>query len=388
MKKIFYNFKKKIKGFLNSKKFLNWYFYTKFKVYFLNLIDKQSLAVFKIKSLSEIKPQSKILDGYKYESNTQANTIINIPDLNLYIFNDALVNSRSSAIVVKNNLYYESINVEERFNEGFIKYHSKKVAVLSKINTEIIEEGFFLAGNGSYNWYHWIIEILPKMMFFNTKNTDTILVDESCEYTKSMTDSLKYFTDDLNIKIRYLKADTSYKVKKLFFINEVHKMMFNSMNENFTYPLYYFRQDCLVNFGEILTKKTSIDKKISKKIYLDRENTHRIAKNNDDIKNLVETKNFKILDVSKLTFDQQISKFNNATEILGISGAAWTNILFCSENTKLVMFMPDNFTTFKFYEEIAIIKNLNFQYLYYENNGEGHSESNFSIDLNQLNSLI
>ncbi|WP_226063797.1 glycosyltransferase family 61 protein [Kaistella polysaccharea] len=377
--------KKKASLIIRSKEGLNNYFYTYLKIAILNIFQAEKYVVLKIKNIHEILPTEKLKEGYSYKSSTQNNIDVIIPDLNLYMLKDALINSRSSAIVANSYLFYEPINKNERFNEGFIQYHNTKNAVLKIGNPIEISEGFFLAGNGSFNWYHWLIEILPKIIFYKKEYSVNILVDHSCKEIKSMADSLAVFCENLNINIIYLDPERTYKVRKLFFINEVNKYMFNALDLNaVAFPLYYYRKESLLNVGDLLKSKYHFENKSAIKIFLERRETHRIPQNQNEVVELLKQYDFTAVDLSTLNITEQINTINNSKYIVGTSGAAFTNIIFCNPSSTVLIFTPDNYDNHKLFGEMAALLDIKLNYLYYENDSGDHEQSNFRIDLNAL----
>lgn len=386
---MFNELKKFIKKKLYSKRYFDVLPIYSLQIYILNKIDKTKNSIFKIKKISDLKPFKKLDQGYKYISKTQNNIEITVPDLNLYVIKDAKINSRSSAIISGKNIYYESINDNERFNDGYVISHTKKIALVNLKNLEKIEEGLFLGGNGSFNWYHWMVEILPKMMYFNYVPTNTILVDESCKSIPSMEASLKIFTDNLPVKVIYLDKNKPYKIQKLYCINEVNKLMYNELHSpKEETPVFYYRKESLRQFREILIKNNSSTVNTKENIYLQRKNTHRIAENESEIWDFLQNKNFQASDLTNLTFGEQICIFENAKIIIGTTGAAFTNLLFCKPNSHAIIFMPDNYENYNFYQELGLMLDLKIKYLYYENASERHDNSDFRINLDQLNSLL
>jgi hypothetical protein len=51
-----------------------------------------------------------------------------------------------------------------RYQNNFIPCHDETHAAFSTLKLRSMDRGIFLAGDGSFNWYHWLIEILPKAM--------------------------------------------------------------------------------------------------------------------------------------------------------------------------------------------------------------------------------
>lgn len=383
-------FKIFIAKLLSSTKYLDIRWIYSLQLLLFNKLTGNNTGVFKITSISELLPETNLLEGYKYRSSTQNNIEIIVPDLNLYFIEDALINSRSSAFIKGYSIYYEAINDNERFNEGFVKYHSKKNALVDLKDTDCLNDGFFLAGNGSHNWYHWLIEILPKMLYYKKDYSRNILVSQSCKDIPSMAETLQTLVQSYDVNIIYLDPLKTYRINKLYFINEVNKLMYNELKREIVcQPLYYYRKEALEKLSEILKDKYLTDAISCKpKIYLRRQNTHRIASNEKEIAELLSDYQFSFIDLAKFSIQQQVEVFSTAKHIVGTSGAAFTNILFCSRNTKIVIFMPDNYTSYQFYKEMGEFLQLDVVYLYYENGNNTHEDSSFSVDRNKLHQLI
>lgn len=381
--------KQYILNLLYSDRCLSNYQYTQFRIFLLNKISPEKLGVFKIKNFLSLPPDKRILKGYSYTSKTQNSNNISVPDLNLYIFKKAIINSRSSAIVVNSTVYYESINDNERFNEGFVKINNTRNAIVKIGKPEVISDGFFLAGNGSHNWYHWIIEILPKMLYYNKAFAQNILVSQTCKDIPSMAKTLHALAENFGINIIYLNAEKTYQVNNLYFINEVNKLMFNALNDKtITFPLYYYRMETLENFSNTLKDKFLKEVSPHPKIFLERINTHRVAKNEKEISRILTEQQFVTIDLTTLSINKQVETFYNAKTIVGTTGAAMTNILFCQPQTNIIIFAPRNYSDYRFFQEIADVLQLDLNYIYYENGTNNHEESDFVIDKLELQELL
>lgn len=386
---MFHKFLRLLKKFANSERNIDNIPLLFLQIGLYNFIHKTRYKALSIRKVNNLRPITFLENGFSYVSHAQNNTDVEVPALNLYFARNAIVNSFSSAIIINNIIYYQSINENERFNEGFIKYHSKKRAVVDLSLIQEISEGFFLSGNGSFNWYHWIIEILPKMLYFPSNKTATVLVDISCQKIPSMHESLLYFLDKLPIKIFYLDSAKSYRVKKLFFLNEINKLMFNELDPaKKGFPLFYYRKNALQRLRKVFTKKSVQDAPHGQKIYLCRKQSHRNAKNEKQLEQVLTSKGFSTIDLSSMKFNEQIKVFATARVIVGITGAAWTNILFCQPGTELLILMPSNFKEYKFYSEMAEMLGLTLNYFYYENGSDSHTNNNFSIDIENLKKIV
>ena len=151
----------------------------------------------------------------------------------------------------------------------------------------------------------------------------------------------------------------------------------------------YHRENYLYNLrNKLINKYIEDNKSQEKKIFLWRENTHRIAQNQNDVLQYLEKKGFKKIDPAKLNLKQQIEIFNSADIIIGTTGAAWTNLIFCKKNAKAIIFSPYYFNDFNAFSNLAQIFNIDLTYSYYSGNKLDHSESNFRINLEEIKSIL
>jgi len=313
------------------------------------------------------------------------------PSVNIYFFKNALVNTYLSAVIQSNNLFIERINENERLNEGCIKNHNNSNAIVEVKIEQKIEEGFFLAGNGAWNWYHFLIEILPKLLLYKHFKTNILLVSEDVKKNKSMSEALNIIIDSTNFKIIYLKANTTYRVKNLYYINEVNKIEFNKLDSKINnLKTAYFRRKYILEIREKLTNNYQPlnNYKKFKKIFLWRENTLRIPSNQLEILDVLERRGFIKVDTSNMSLKDQIEIFSNTDFIVGTTGAAWTNMIFCNKKTKAIIFSPKFMNDFNAFSTISKICDVELHYLYYDTKTNYHSENHFVVDIPKLENLL
>ena len=296
------------------------YYLKRIQIILYNFIYKKKLSVLKIENiqnlekLKEIEPKSRLVSFGQKSFNLEAkSTPLDIPSLNIFEVKNPIINISSSAFIKNGKLYCERINANERFNEGNIIYHNKKYAVVDVFFDEIIEEGFFLGGNGCWNWYHYLIEILPKTLLLEETNCKTILISDDISNYPTMKQALEALINEKHYTIKLLNRKQNYKVKKLFFINEINKIEFNKINPNINNAnTAYFREKYLYILREkLLLNYIKEENNLNKKIFLWRENTHRIAQNQNEVLVYLEKNGFEKIDSSTLTLEQQIKIFIN-----------------------------------------------------------------------------
>ncbi|QBA22831.1 glycosyltransferase family 61 protein [Chryseobacterium indologenes] len=307
------------------------------------------------------------------------------PEISVYLFKDALIDIHSSAVLMRNQLItYRS--KDERFNEGFVTAHDGKNAKVDLKKIEELEEGFFLGGNGSWNWFHYLIEIMPKLIVFDKRYCQTILVNDIVLKIPSMKKILEILTEN-KFNIHYLSPDKSYRVKELYHINDFNHVPFNRFDKLIKAEGTFYNLGITRRFSHLISEKLSLVESLPEKIFLYRKNTHRVAENQDQILEYLKKFGFVPIYLEELNIEDQASYFKNAKFIVGISGAAWSNMLFCENNPKSICFIPDNAREFSVFSNLAKIFEVDFYTQLYSNDGV-HTNSNFIINFEQFVELF
>jgi capsular polysaccharide biosynthesis protein len=145
----------------------------------------------------------------------------------------------------------------------------------------------------------------------------------------------------LNInKNNFINSDTYRHIKAKTLLAVTHPNYFKNT--------FFYAQSNLPEWIVKYIKKTFLKKNIKKKskfqkIFINRNDSkksHCKFINNIEIIKFLKKRNFKILELSKLNFSNQISIFNNAKIIISPHGAGLTNLIFCRKGTKVFEFKP------------------------------------------------
>jgi capsular polysaccharide biosynthesis protein len=74
------------------------------------------------------------------------------------------------------------------------------------------------------------------------------------------------------------------------------------------------------------------------KVYIRRDGNTRNLSNAAEVEDLLKTHGFSALDPSSLDLGEQIALFANATDIIGVAGAAFANTIFCGNDAHVTAF--------------------------------------------------
>jgi capsular polysaccharide biosynthesis protein len=209
-----------------------------------------------------------------------------------------------------------------------------------------------------------LIDKLPK----EVSNYPLLLPDTVLD-TSPTKDLVERLTKDR--EVIYLKKHISYQVASCIYVEapilSVHVvaggLAISPVEE-------HMRADLLIRYRERIMSKFSEDELRQRpdeptKIFLARgENAYR-QYNQADVFSVFEKFGFRLVYCDKLSLIEQIRLFSHAECVVGPSGAAWTNTLFCKPNTKALNFMPDfpnkNTAT---YSNIAYVLSIDLRYYF------------------------
>lgn len=297
---------------------------------------------------------------------------VDVPEIYCYQLQNVVAEIESSSFYDKKNIYIERFfGVDPKlcdYNTGHIMFNFDDFYFIrkNKKNTIFNCNVLFLGGNGSFNYFHWIIEILPKLIFLNQlKNIDLIVVHENVKKIKSYVDSfnliLKYF--NVNIPVEYVSKGTSLICRELYYISSFNHVVFN-VRENYkiNYSRFSYSKTKLISniFCENNVEMDFEDiEKFPKKFFIKRGKGisayNRRAYNEVEISKELINFDIKTIYIEDYSFSEQMKLFSNAELIVAPSGAFLTNIIFCNKKTKIVSWLPENLKNFSVYSTLASI---------------------------------
>lgn len=211
-----------------------------------------------------------------------------------------------------------------------------------KQNTVELPVAISLACNMSNNYYHFMLQVASRFyllsMIILDKNIP--LVVDDCIFRIPQ---MREVVDALNVENRPLigiKANQRFKVNKLYVISEPNIIVPNSFakgerrTENFA-----FDRNALDYISMTLSKRIHpCTEHYPRRVFLSRKGCSKRRCNEDELEKVLSQFGFESLKTDNLTIAQQMALFGNAEHVIGGSGAAFTNLLFCKERAKATLF--------------------------------------------------
>jgi capsular polysaccharide biosynthesis protein len=269
----------------------------------------------------------------------------------------------SSGKAIYDQFSHEDCNKYDYTDTGIYKYVDKRFLLKYIDSKKVIQCGIMLSGNYSGNYYHFIYEFLTKFLLLDKLNLPKnipIIVDEIVGHVPQYQELLQYFNND-NREIIFITDGNSYEVEILYYLP-----LLNLIPPNFIDEIRF--NDCQFNLSSIaFLRDTLLPKMVvtssKKRIFLSRRNAStRRSYNESDVVKIFEKYDFEVVYPEAYTIAEQIYLFNNADFISGVSGAAFTNILFCNQGCKILC-MNSAQNELSVFSTIAKHLGLDFQYL-------------------------
>lgn len=314
--------------------------------------------------------------GPHYIGRAQLTDRVSLPEIHYYLFASARVYVSSSSVILndKQVIIERAIGSDQSkydYAYGHIMAHDGDTAVIRFDKSEEIKKGIFLGGNGSSNYYHWIVEILAKLEYLSKLPKHyqeyPLLISEDVVQIPSFKDTLDLFAK--GHQVIALSKELSYVVDELIYINSPNNLPFNLVgNQKFksTYvTIDSLSIDYLRKIGLQAALRTPELTSYPKKIFLARKIGGRNY-NQDEVFNYISVFGFTKVYMEDLSFLEQVRTVHHADVIVGPTGAAWTNLIFCRTDAKGLCWMADKLGDFSAFSNIAGMVGVDLRYVTYK----------------------
>ncbi len=231
-----------------------------------------------------------------------------------------------------------------------------------------VPSGVALFASGVTNWYHWLIEILPAALLAEALPAEfdsfPFLVPEECLKHQTFRDSLALFTTGQR-QVRTLPAGKPVKVGKLIHIDGVVSGPMNLIEGKWpTASDYSQNGDVLLRYREALLERLGVTvAKPDRRIFLARGHGRRTY-NQDELLEIAKGFGFEAVYPERLSFREQAETFASAEMVMGPSGAAFANMLFCQKDTRGLTWLLPQYAGFCAYSNLAKVVGMDLRYLF------------------------
>ncbi len=253
-----------------------------------------------------------------------------------------------------------------------------------------IESAIILSSRCDSNWFHWLIETLPRLALVDSLDPD-IPVAISSRLIDAAKESLSWVSKRQIIEIDAQKAtsiETAYVPGQVIFHPDSLHFWKDKLFSIFDLELLAnFRQGALASLGPF--------KRGNDRIFVIRNGSHRNLFGQKIVTQILgKLLGFKLVDPSALDFPSQVRCFASAKTIVMVGGASMANLIFCHPGTNISVLYPNEARGFDVHEKIGHISGSQVEtfygpslaFLYKNKNAKKHA--NFVITPITLVALI
>jgi capsular polysaccharide biosynthesis protein len=250
-------------------------------------------------------------------------------------------------------------------------------------------KGILLIGRADENWYHLLLDTLPRYLSLKTLNRDIpILVRDDLPET-----SIALIEKLTDRKIIYVRPEDRIFVETLYFIaarSTVHDSKPHNGEEQVT-----FSPNTLKSQREWMLKRLRVGKNEAYpiKVFLPRRSKYRNLLNVERVCEYVSKHDIRILESNEAFFLKQHLYFSRANLIISPGGAILANILFMPPGSKVIAVRSWRDANLGLWKKLAEACQVNYSEIvgiptYYGFKSLARQHSNFYVPLGRFKKAL
>lgn len=219
-----------------------------------------------------------------------------------------------------------------------------------------LAEGAVFCDGVARNYAHWLTEVLPRIALFYAepgRSGIPLIVDQGLH--ENIMASLRTVLPS-QAKIYLLPCGVSLSIKKLHYVHAVGYIPFEPRGKKaIGHSHGVFAPDAMKSM--VLRIKTCFsmhEANSRRRIYVKRNSGVRNMINSSEVEAMLVELGFVVVEPEKMNFEEQVRVFHEAEVVVGATGAAMANLLFCRAPCRIVIFMsthPD--TPYYYWQSVA-----------------------------------
>lgn len=324
-----------------------------------------------------------------------------LPDLQVSEYCDVIIAGQSqyiydikSGVIINDfDVWYDE-NLYENVDSTLRLQKGESALLKRRINDyqREIEEGLMVSGNFAFNYYHALFENYIKIIAYEKAGIPSsvpLIVDSIYTKYESYREVLAALNTERREIIPIDKQD-NVKVSRLYSVNPVNYLppqardINNTRAEDVVYDINYLK----IMRERLLPLKS--ERQFSKRVFISRKGNTRRSWNEEEVFEYLKSNGFEKYAPQDLSFAEQIALFNNAEFIVGGSGAALSNLLFCSKRCKVICVYSErvNMPTFT---TLAYMNGATMKYVVgkpIKGSSVSNTHSDFTVDTSEIQRVL
>lgn len=250
--------------------------------------------------------------------------------------------------------------------------------------TPKIQNGILLSKEHELNYFHWLIELLPRLFVLEKLGVPPqiplLISDDVGETLKEALMLVKH----PDRPVLYLQRDLPYAVGRLLYMSDLTRIL--DVDEEAADARHtYLPVGLLAEVAEEVLRRCAMPRSSrGRRLYLLRRASRRSLLNQQALMTVLIARGYEPVAIEDLDFHGQVGLMAQADVVVGPTGAAFANLLWCSPGTKVVVFYPNHPNNNKtFWLQLAAARKLDLRFIEgpraFEVQGRYSLHDNYSI---------
>lgn len=282
------------------------------------------------------------------ENDAQELREVELPELALYSLRDVSICNGSDLIInsseriVVSDFIANKHDENQAYHDSITYLEDDRVAILKKRSvSKSFQAGIRIGGKYSFNYYHNVYENLIALLAVEKCNEKIpadvpLIVDSKIFQVPSYKRIFEILSSNLHRDVVVLDKDEMAHVEHLFVLSSInflvpeHKKYNSGGIED-----YVFDKDYVMQMRERLLSYKS-NKDFPKRFFITRKSMSHRQINEKELYEVLKPLGFVMIAPEEYSFEEQMALFHGAEWIVGCSGAAFTNLMFCSVGCTII----------------------------------------------------
>ncbi|MET4703234.1 glycosyltransferase family 61 protein [Frigoribacterium sp. UYMn621] len=229
---------------------------------------------------------------------------------------------------------------------------------LKPSSVESIDEGILLSGRNDSNWFHWMIEYLPRVMQIDPSIDSTVPLLVTNRTPVNGLAALRSLTAR---PVLVIDPEVAQLVNTLHLVAPPVQILDTTRTP--------WREGLSLNPAPLRAMRAawaldnSSPQTPSRRIFLSRRSGHRGLINEQHLADIAVELGFETHEPGSMSFEEQLQVFSHASLLVGASGAVMANYLMMSPGSTIIALTSDALTDFILPAAIAAVAGVHFSYL-------------------------
>ncbi|MBM5461513.1 glycosyltransferase family 61 protein [Pseudomonas sp. P66] len=258
-----------------------------------------------------------------------------------------------------------------------LPYHKERL--------KVVEEAAVFTDALSSNYAHFMTEVLPRIAMFVTHVPGSMPLVIDAGLHANIMSAIELLAGSQR-ELILLERGREMHIKKAHVISNCGYVPFErrSGSEGFQgHSQGQFSPVALKTIREEIFGKLKLEARGGKRLFIRRNSGYRNVLNAKEIEEILVARGFEVVEPEKLSFAEQVAVFSSADIVVGATGAAFANLLFCKPGTQLVIMIAQlENTSYYYWQSMACASGNAITYVFGSlEQGVGHSiHSDFHVD--------